>query len=520
MKPGNRFLLALLASLSLPLLPNPANAQSILDIAVGERHACTLDDAGIVDCRTAPGSQRLAEPDSLPALTDIAAGQQHTCGITLDGDAVCWGNANFNALEVPPLDAPLVSLAAGANHTCAVDTNADVVCWGLNTNLQLEPPATDAGFSQVEASINSTCGLLSDGGAACWSTDSFRNTMDPVAGPFTQINTSATRSCGLTSTGEISCFLQFRASDPVPTSSSPYIDFIVTRRGVVCGLTTDGQLDCEFRLNTSAEIRAEYQAVSEEFRFTAIASSEGYGFGACGIRADDSSLLCFGSDLLSNLSNPSDDGNVTAINLGLSAVAYDQNAIELFWNRQPTRFPQTLIEIYRDGELIDTTDAMFSFFDRDVVDEPESTYSIRAIDENGNTGPFSNEVTVSRENPGIVDLGFGDSGLFNPREGNSLRIENISLTITGGDFLSNQGGFSSILVTWNALDDSQIPLAGYEIRLNNETVAFTNNTLYFNDRIEEDFCGVVSVLAIDDDGGILETTSAALIPDRNIQTCL
>ena len=405
------------------------------------------------------------------------------------------------------------------SHTCAVDTNADVICWGLNTNLQLEPPPTEAGFSQVEASINASCGILTNGDATCWSTDSNRNTMGSIAGPFTRIDISTSRSCGLTPAGEISCFLQFRASDPVPSSTSPYVDLIVTRLGVVCGLTADGQLDCEFTPDHSAETRAEFETVSEQFRFTAIESSDGYGTGACGIRADDGSLLCFGSDLLSNLSNPADDSDVTAVNLGLSAVAYDTNAIELFWNRQPTRFPQILIQIFRDGALLDTTDAMFSYFDSSSVADAESTYSIRAIDENGNTRPFSNEVTVSRDNSGIVDLGFDNSNLFNPREGNSLRIENISLTITGGDLLSNLGGFSTILVTWNALDDSQIPLAGYEIRMNNETVAFTNNTLYLNDRVEEDFCGVVSVLAIDDEGGILETTSTPLIANRNLQTC-
>lgn len=515
----HRLLLPILAIL--PLLPSLAAAQAIQDIAVGEQHACTLDDAGSVNCFTETGAAILVATDSLPALTDIAAGQQHTCGITLDGGAECWGRNHYGELDVPVLQAPLVSLAAGANHTCAVDTNADVICWGLNTNLQLAPPAIDRGFSQVEAAFNFSCGLLLDGSATCWTTDSRYNTPEPIAGPFTDIDVSSSNSCGLTSAGEISCWSSSLTRAAAPPSNGPYVDMVVTKRGVICGLTPDGRLDCAFRNNESDEIRAEFTTISEQVRFTAIESGDGFGggsFGAptapvCGIRADDGSLLCFGSVPLRNLNSPA-DSDASGINLNLSALAHDQFFIELFWNRQDNQNPPVSFEIFRDGTLFTTTNAQFSFIDNERVTETESIYSVRAIDTNGNTGPFSNEVTVSREFPGVIENST-DASLNNPRENNSLRIENLSLAAIGS--FNNQAG--TILVTWDALTESDIALAGYEIRVNNETVAFTRNTVFLRGGFGREFCGVVSVLAIGDDGQILETASAAMIIPQFRRTC-
>jgi len=512
MKSILRSQLALLASLL--LLPLWATAQSVVDLAVGESHFCTLDDAGIVSCTTSPSTTRLLEPAGLPALTDIAAGEAHTCGITLDGGAVCWGGNDFNQLDVPPLNAALVSISAGFHHTCAVDTEGEAICWGLNTNLQLEPPATENGFIGVDGSSFFSCGIRAEGDITCWSTGA--SLANPSSsGPFTEIDLSIGDNCGLTVDGDISCF---RFVNSPTLSNGPYMDLAVTR-GAICGLTLEGRLDCELQPFFPDEISTEIATISESITFTAIESGHrvrGAPFSAipiCGVREDDGSVLCFGGgqipETASNARNTAAD-----IDLSLSALAYDSNAVELFWNRQANQFPQIFIEIFRDGELLTTTDAMFSFFDTDTVTTSESTYSIRATDEFGNLSAFSNEITVSRENIGMVDSST-DEGLVNPRADNDLRIEN--LTISAPNFFGSNP-FGTTILNWDLLDDSDGPVAGYEIRQNDETIAFTRDNQYIVNPVSRDFCGVFSVLAIGDEGQIIESASISLHTNRGF-TC-
>jgi len=490
------------------LMSASAHAQSVVDLSVGSTHFCSLDGEGMVDCTTQRFSTRLLEPDGLPPFTDIAVGSQHACGLTQDGGAVCWGQANFGALNVPALDAPLVSIAAGYHHTCGIDTQGNAICWGLNTNLQLDPPPTPNGFIKVDASRNYSCGILAEGDITCWTTDGeFENRT--LTGPFTDLDLSRNEVCGLTVDGDITCL----RGQHSPPQNGPYVDLALTA-STLCGLTADGRLDCNHLsfLISPADI-AELAAASENERFSAIESAHTVFSGSttCGIRADDGTVLCLGADNVPSSASAEVVGvnTVDDLTLGLSAIAYEPGAVELFWNRLPQQFPQVFVEIFRDGELLTTTDASFSFFDTDIVAQRESTYVIRATDEEGNTGPFSNEITVSRSTLNLVDSSV-DGGLTNPRD-NNLRIENLTLFNPGGF-----GLFETVILSWDLLNatDTVVPVAGYEIRQNNQTVAFTRASVYTNARVSTDFCGTFSVLAIGDDGQILETASVPLV-DRN-----
>ena len=511
---------ALLAALF--FLPATGQAQSVIDLTVGETHYCSLDDAGAVSCTTTPETTRLLPPPGLPAFTELAAGIEHTCGLTVDGNAVCWGRNFFGQLDVPPLSAPLVSLSAGYNHTCGVDTNGDAICWGLNSNAQLDPPETDNGFIQVDGTRNYSCGILTDGGYVCWSTDGEVNAGVITPGPFVDVDLTSSNRCGLLANGDIECIrLPFNA----PTNG-PYMDLAVTG-GVVCGLTLDGELDCNISSFLGDEVIEEINTISETVRFTAIESGQTFLFNSgnspfvpraplCGIRADDSSVLCFGSpDLPQTANNAAGASDLSGVNLNLIAVAYDTNAVELFWNRQPVQSPQLMFEIFRDDELLTTTDAMFSFFDTQSVPETESTYRIRAVNSAGATSPFSNDITVSRETLGLVDP--SGNGV-NPREDNGLRIENLNLTAVGfGNTNPQASQTGTVLLTWDPLNNSPVPVAGYEIRQNNEVLAFTTINVYSNISINTNFCGTFSVLAIGDGGQIIETASAPLVTAG--QTC-
>lgn len=514
MLPNFRISLALITTLL--LLPAWSSAQSVAQLTVGKFHFCTLDDTGIVSCTTSSSATRLLEPEGLPAFSQIAAGESHTCGITLDGGAVCWGDNYHNQLDVPSLDTPLVSLSAGFNHTCAVDTNGEAICWGLNTNLQLEPP-TDAGtFIKVDGTRNYSCGIVANGDLHCWSTDGEISRDSVTPGPFVDLDSSANERCGLTVNGDITCSRYF-----VTPENGPYMDLAVGPLSV-CGLTQDGRLDCEIRFGVGDDIVSEVNSASESVRFTAIESGHTNIGGRiwevpiCGIRADNGSVMCFGSN---ELPASADAGVTTStsaenIELSLSALAYSESTIELFWNLQPNQLPPVLIEVYRDGELLATTDAMFSYFDSDSVTQSESTYSIRAIDQAGRTGPFSNDVTVSRENISNTDSGI-DAELVNPRIDSGVRIENLRV-LAPGFFLGNLTG--TAILTWELVNETNVAIAGFEVRRNNSSLAFTRNMVYVNNTVTSNFCGTFSVLAIGDDGQILETSSVPLIFE-NIRSC-
>jgi len=79
---------------------------------------------------------------------------------------------------------------------------------------------------------------------------------------------------------------------------------------------------------------------------------------------------------------------------GLNGIAYSSSSLEIFWDRASSSDALvTAYEIFRDGVLVDTLDAL-SFFDESLDDETEYEYEVRAIDSNGAQGP-SATVTVS-----------------------------------------------------------------------------------------------------------------------------
>ena len=326
----------------------------------------------------------------------------------------------------------------------------------------------------------------------------------------TQID-AAGNNCGLTTDGDIACWL----SNIEPPTGGPYIDLAVTG-GSVCGLTSDGQLDCAFGSFVSDANRTQVSTISTNTRFTAIEAGRARfssDISLCGVREDDGTLQCFGGGSVPQTISAENQASLSGVenfSLSLTATAYGPNAIELFWNRLPSQFPRIFVEVFRDNELLTTSGSHFSFYDTDPVPATESTYRIRAVDEGGNTGPFSNTITVSRENIGIVESST-DSGLFNPRANNGLRIENLRIQPL---LFANSSGNSSgtVVLSWDMLNDENALVAGYEIRQNDESVGFTGDRVFVIEDVSLSFCGVFSVLAIGDDGEILETSSNAVTP--------
>lgn len=468
------------------------HAQSFTQVAVGLAHLCGLSTDGSVDCRTQPSAVRYDAPDDLPPLVAITAGHQHTCGVDEQGDVICWGGLNyFNEQDVPAIDQPVVSLSAGVSHTCAVDATSRVWCWGLNNNDQLDVPGNGlgmdgSGFLKVAANNNTSCGLTTTGNIDCWSTDTSVNNTSQLSGTFVDLDIAERLGCGLRDDGSIQCW----ASAFAPPDNGPYSE-IVVGAAAICALNTDQQLDCT--IDPRAQANASRYLTST--MFTTLESGKLRGSAdanICGVTVDGA-IECIAVDALPEVPGSPEEDVSELLDIGLNARIYSTNSIELFW--KPSRgIRPRFVEVYRDDELVTTSNARFSWYDSSVQQNDTVKYTVRAMDEFGNFGLMSNAVFIDNSTLVVTDESILEaSGEIFPE----YPIENL--------FVASLA--TEVIVAWDGKTPGTEGLKGYEVRMNGETVALTTNTFYTSSQFINGACNVVAVTAIADDGTRLNQAS-------------
>lgn len=183
-------------------VPPPEN---LLEVALGEAHACARKPAGTVRCwgddkngQTGSGGVSDAglhdEPVDVAGIddaVDIASGRAHTCVVHATGKASCWGfnldgqlgDGNTGTTSTTPVDVKsltdAVAIAAGATFTCAARRAGGVACWGANGSGQLgtgstTPSPTPISVPDLKDAIGvaagqvHACAVKRDGAVACW----------------------------------------------------------------------------------------------------------------------------------------------------------------------------------------------------------------------------------------------------------------------------------------------------------------------------------------------------------------
>ncbi len=234
-----------------------ANGPNVLQMEIGNTHACMLESAGRVYCwgRGEMGQlgQRKKEDEiSAPAeVTDlkggavaIAVGDNHGCAAMRDGKVFCWGSNGYgklgsgekNVYSAEPVSVKglgtgmVVALAAGANHTCALTDLGKIKCWGANSYGQVgtgsgstsyvPAPVSPSGledktFFGISAERNYTCARDLGGKAYCWGSIDQRH-QGPVYSPaiVAGLNTVSVASievgrghaCALSYSGQVYCW--------------------------------------------------------------------------------------------------------------------------------------------------------------------------------------------------------------------------------------------------------------------------------------------------------------------------
>jgi alpha-tubulin suppressor-like RCC1 family protein len=128
-----------------------------ITIAVGDQHACAVDEDGVVWCWGGSASGQAGAEGATVGMTEvelpiasvaIVAGRAHTCALAIDETVWCWGANDLvqrgqgdepgdaTPTRVPGLP-PAIDLASGADHLCALTSDAEIWCWGRNTEAQL-----------------------------------------------------------------------------------------------------------------------------------------------------------------------------------------------------------------------------------------------------------------------------------------------------------------------------------------------------------------------------------------------
>jgi hypothetical protein len=75
------------------------HADSYVDVALGNSHACFLHESGEIDCIGEDGFGQLGAPEG--EHTAVFAGGDVSCAITVDGELRCWGDGAHGQLRIP-----------------------------------------------------------------------------------------------------------------------------------------------------------------------------------------------------------------------------------------------------------------------------------------------------------------------------------------------------------------------------------------------------------------------------------
>jgi len=92
---------------------------------------CGITTANRLECwgrSDAPKSLVLASPTDQPEWFDLAVGDQHACALDDHGQLYCWGDDGQGQLDVP--DAAFLMVDAAGDLSCGLDAALQVRCWG------------------------------------------------------------------------------------------------------------------------------------------------------------------------------------------------------------------------------------------------------------------------------------------------------------------------------------------------------------------------------------------------------
>jgi hypothetical protein len=263
-----------------------------------------------------PPGPRIPVPMDV-ALVDLAVGENHACGLTAAGEAYCWGSNAFLQLGVPNVAADSAlrvatterfrKLSAGIFHTCGITTAGRAFCWGSNVwgngtgghAPTPRPVATEQTFTQIGTGFYRTCALTTGGEVYCWGDRP--ELLDAPGQRFRTISIVIHVQCGATTTNRILCGEGRWNETPTSNLPVPLVSVTPSGWGSNCGLTADGAAYC-WGSNSRGELGNGQTSPQEQatpvvggLRFRSLHLTNTY---TCGLSLDGRTY-CWGSQFTS-----------------------------------------------------------------------------------------------------------------------------------------------------------------------------------------------------------------------------
>ena len=266
----------------------------------------------------------------LSAYSSINAGYYHTCGIRVnDSRVLCWGRGDWGNLgdgsnathnvgnpNVTTDVSAYTSISAGYEHTCGIRTNdSRVLCWGIGNDGQLGDNSTSAhevenpnlitdssAYISVSTGAYHTCGIrVNDSRVLCWG-----------QGDYGQLGDSSTASHNV---GNPNVTTDVSAYTSVSTGYSHTCGIRTNDSRILCwGYGLYGQLgDGGSGDNLNSNITTDSSA------YASVSAGQ---YHTCGIRANDSRVLCWGESANGRLGDGQNGVNVLNPNVTTDTSAY------------------------------------------------------------------------------------------------------------------------------------------------------------------------------------------------------
>ena len=215
---------------------------------------------------------------------------------------------------------PINTISSGDFHACAInESNKMVECWGLETDKRTIVPADLGPVRAISAGNTHNCAIKLDGTVQCWGQykidvlKKYEATEIPAdLGPVQNISSGSGHTCAITAQGLAKCWGINRYGQlNVPADLGP-IKAISAKFNYTCAIKTDDTVKCwgakPFKSGKKIEVPLTANRVTK--------ISVGVGL-ACGIRAEDNLIECWG-DGLDSVQVPKKLGPVKDISLGPS----------------------------------------------------------------------------------------------------------------------------------------------------------------------------------------------------------
>ncbi len=337
------------------------------------------------------------ETTDTSAYISVSAGEYHTCGIRAnDSRVLCWGRGTYGRLgdgetgnheegnPIPTTDTnDYLIVSAGGYHTCGIRANdSRVLCWGDGGRGQLgdsdaglhtvgDPNETidTSAYITVSTGKQHTCGVrASDGRVLCWGSGDYgqlgdgdidnhetgypNETTDTSA--YISVSAGEYHTCGIRANdSRVLCWgdgnygrlgdgktNSHEEGNPILTTDSSAYSSVITREYHTCGIrANDSRVLCwgrgyEGQLgdgDTDSHQESDPKLTTDTDAYIGLSGGE---YHTCGIRANDSRVLCWGQGNYGQLG----DGNTSDHEVGDPNVTTDTSEYSSFWPNKQRSF--------------------------------------------------------------------------------------------------------------------------------------------------------------------------------------